>query len=205
MIEKGPPYSLLKAIGIPLFKIYFRLTFKGQENIPSDGGVIIASNHASFIDPLVIAAGIKRKVGFIIIDTYYNKPLIKWFCKSTECIPVSEEMEGAGSMKQAIKYLKRGNVLCIFPEGGRTRDGQLLPAKSGVGILALLTGATVIPTVVKGSFQAYAPHHRFPRPKRIEVIFGKGLNFAQKEGISKKEQAKEVTDIIMEKIKSLCR
>ena len=203
MIDKGPSYSLLKAVGVPLFKTYFRLSFRGQENIPSEGPVLVAANHASFIDPLVIGARIKRKVGSIIIDTFFNKPLINWFCKSTECIAVAEEMEGPGSMKQAIRYLKQGKVLCIFPEGGRSRDGRLMPAKSGAGILALLTGTPVIPTAVKGSFTAYAPHHLIPRPRKIEIAFGEKLTFSLKEGISKKEQAKEATDIIMQKIEGL--
>lgn len=201
----GPPYTLLKAVGVPLFKIYFRLSFKGQENIPSEGPVLVAANHASFIDPLVVAAGIKSRVGFIIIDDFFYKPLIRWFCGSTDCIPVAEKMEGAGSMKRAIRYLKQGKTLCIFPEGGRSKDGKLMPAKSGAGILALLTGAPVIPVAVKGSFSAYAPRHLLPRPKKIEIVYGEKLHFSLKRGIPKKEQAKEATDIIMKRIEKLLR
>ncbi|MBI5375500.1 MAG: 1-acyl-sn-glycerol-3-phosphate acyltransferase [Candidatus Schekmanbacteria bacterium] len=201
----SPLYWFFKFFGNLLFKLYFRFEKSGSENIPAQGPVIIVPNHASFIDPLLIAAAINRKVGYVIIDMFYYKPLIHWFAGLTYCIPVSEEMTGPGGIKSAIKYLRNGNVLCIFPEGGRSRDGKLMEPKSGTGLLAIITGVPVVPTAIKGTFESYPAHYLFPRPKKIKVIFGEPLKFVLEDGRSKKQQGEEITKVIMERIAQMLK
>jgi len=203
-----PPYGLLKAIGIFLFKLYFRLECGGLENIPEKGGFIIAANHASYLDSLFIAATCPRKIGFMILESYYRNPVINWFCSTTFCIPVPERDSGSQTLKEAveylraIKFLKGGNPLCIFPEGGRSPDGRLKEAKTGIAFVALKAGVPVIPAGIIGNFKAYSTHHSFPRPYKISIRYGKPIVF-KKRTYTDREELKNATQVMMERIRQL--
>ena len=203
-----PSYKLLKAIGRVLFKLYFRLECEGLENIPEKGGFIIAANHASFIDPLVIAVTVPKKTGFMIMESYYKKPLLNWFCSTTFCIPVPERDTESRTLKEAVEYLRAikflngWNPLCIFPEGGRSLDGRLKEAKTGIAFVALKAGVSVIPAGIIGNFKAYSPHHLFPRPYKVSVRYGKPIMFERKTRVAGEELI-HATRVIMEKIEGL--
>src|SRR3972149_10817629 len=125
------PYAFIKAIGVPFFKLYFRLKSEGAENIPGKGGVVIAANHSSFFDALFIAATMPRELGFMMLQSFYKKPVLNWFCRATTCIPVPDNESGHQALRHAIEYLRKENALCIFPEGGRSDDGKLKDVKTG--------------------------------------------------------------------------
>ena len=199
-----PSYTILKAIGVLLFKLYFRLECGGLENIPEKGGFIIAANHASYLDSLFIAATCPRKIGFMILESYYKNPVINWFCSSTICVPVpeSEEKPSTLPLKQAMEYLKDGNALCIFPEGGRSPDGNLMEAKAGIAFVALKAGVPVIPVGIIGNFKAYSIHHKLPRPYKVFLRYGKPIVF-KKRTYTDREELKNATQVIMERIRQL--
>lgn len=199
-----PPYAFVKAVGVPLFKLYFRLESEGAENIPVKGSAIIVANHASFIDALFIAATVPRGVGFMMFDSFYKKTVINWFCRSTYCIPVPENESGHQALRQAIEYLKKNNALCIFPEAGRSDDGRLKEGKTGTAFIALKTQIPVIPAGIVGNFRAYSRHHLIPRPYKIIVRYGRPMIFAKKNKISS-EDLRNVTGKIMEKIRELMK
>ncbi|OGL40166.1 MAG: hypothetical protein A3C43_09115 [Candidatus Schekmanbacteria bacterium RIFCSPHIGHO2_02_FULL_38_11] len=195
-------YDLLKAIGVPLFKLYFRLESINAKNIPAKGGVIIVANHSSFIDALFIAATVPRKIGFMMLQSFYKKPVLNWFCRDITCIPVPDNESGHQALRRAIEYLKEGNTLSIFPEGGRSDDGKLKEAKTGTAFIALKTGIPVIPAGIIGNFKAYSKHHLVPRPYKITVRYGKPMVFEKKNKITRNE-LNSTTQLIMEKIKGL--
>ena len=197
-----PPYALLKAIGVPLFKLYFRLESEGKENIPEKGSAIIVANHSSFIDALFIAATVPRKIGFMMLQSFYKKPVLNWFCRDITCIPVPDNESGHHALRRAIEYLKKENALSIFPEGGRSDDGKLKEAKTGTAFIALKTQTPVIPAGIVGNFRAYSKHHLIPRPYKIIVRYGKPMVFAKKNKISS-EDLRNVTGKIMERIREL--
>src|SRR4030066_2297316 len=118
-----PPYAFIKVIGVPLFKLYFRLESEGAEKIPWKGSVVIAANHSSFIDALFIAATVPRKIGFMMLQSFYKKPVLNWFCRATTCIPVPDNESGHQALRHSLESLRKENALCIFPEGGRSDDG----------------------------------------------------------------------------------
>ena len=98
-------YDLLKAIGVPLFKLYFRLESINAKNIPAKGGVIIVANHSSFIDALFIAATVPRKIGFMMLQSFYKKPVLNWFCRDITCIPVPDNESGHHALRRAIENI----------------------------------------------------------------------------------------------------
>ena len=199
-----PSYAIVKAIGVPLFRLYFRLESEGVENIPEKGGVLIVANHSSFIDSLLIAGTATRKTGYMMLESFYKKPLLNWFCRSTCCIPVPDNESGHQALRRAIEYLKKENALCIFPEGGRSDDGKLKEAKTGTAFIALKTQTPVIPAGIVGNFRAYSKHHLIPRPYKIIVRYGKPMVFAKKNKISS-EDLKNVTGKIMDRIRELMK
>src|SRR3989338_1219337 len=171
------PYYFLRTVGVSLFKLYFRLESQGVVNVPEKGSAIIVANHSSFIDALFIAATVPRKIGFMMLQSIYKKPVLNWFCRVTTCIPVPDNESGYQSLRRAIEFLKNKNLLCIFPEGRRSDDGKLKEAKTGTVFIALKTGVPVIPAGIIGNFRAYSRHHLIPRPYRIIVRYGKPIIF----------------------------
>jgi len=198
------PYYFLRTVGVSLLKLYFRLESEGVENIPQEGSAIIVANHASFIDPLVIATTVPRKIGFMILESFYRKPVINWLCSCTTCIPVPEKDSGHQALRYAIEYLKNGNALCIFPEGGRSPDGKLQEAKTGTAFIALKTGTPVIPAAIIGNFRAYSRHHKIPRPYKVVVRYGKPIMFGKGDDFNK-DDLREATQVIMEEIRRLLK
>lgn len=195
-------YMPLRPIGYLLFKLYFRLTGIGTEYIPKEGPGIIAPNHVSYADPPLVAAVTPRMLHFIMLYEHYYHPWFNWLFKRLPCIPIKQGRVNAESLKESLQVLEEGNLLCIFPEGGRTKDNKLMRPMPGIAMLALKTEAPVIPVGIIGSFEAYGPHLRFPRPKRITIRFGPPLIFKKEENPSKARLI-EVSQEIMEHIGTL--
>lgn len=179
MIER-----IIRYIAYIFFKLLFRLEVKNIESIPKDGGVIIAVNHASYLDPPLMAAVLPRKPTFIAKESLFRIPLIGLVIRAYS-IGVRRDVPGPSTLKKAVKVLKNGNLLVIFPEGGRSRDGRLMEIKRGVGLLASLTGAEVVPAYIKGAHRVLPVGARIPRPYKIKIIFGKPI-------IRKKDEPEEV-------------
>jgi 1-acyl-sn-glycerol-3-phosphate acyltransferase len=159
-----------------LFGTYFRWRVYHPERVPRDGPVILASNHASFLDPPLVGAGIPRMVNYLARDTLFRVPVLAWLLRSWRVVPVDRDGGGASGLKGIFDRLKAGGVILLFPEGTRTRTGQLQPARSGIGLVVIKSPAPVIPVRVWGTFEAYGRHTRFPRPRRIAVMYGPPLD-----------------------------
>jgi 1-acyl-sn-glycerol-3-phosphate acyltransferase len=148
------------------------LSVEGADNIPKRGPFIVAANHASFIDPLVLQMAIPINVSWITKKAvYHNKALwlIHRLCRS---IPVN------GALDTAITALvDEGRVVGIFPEGTRSKDGLMKQADFGVAILALRSGSPVLPAGIMGSYEAFGPHAVFPKPRRVTVRIGRPFSF----------------------------
>ena len=162
-----------------LYATYFRWRVFHPERIPATGPVILASNHASFMDPPLIGAGIRRRVNYLARNTLFKVPVVGAMMRSWRVVPVDREGGGAAGLKGIWDRLSDGGVILLFPEGTRTDTGRLRAAKSGVGLVVIKSTAPVVPVRVFGSFAAYGRHLRWPRPRRLMVKYGHPLDFRE--------------------------
>ena len=163
-----------------LFKLFLliwhRLRIRGAENIPDEGGVLLASNHASFLDPPVVGVGYrKRPVHFMARDTLWNSKFGSWWMDKVGCIPVSRGTGDLKALKTTIKMLKEGKVVSMFPEGTRTEDGELQEAKGGIGLIIEKSGCVVVPAYIDGTFRAYPKGSKLIKPLTVAITYGKPI------------------------------
>jgi 1-acyl-sn-glycerol-3-phosphate acyltransferase len=170
-------YWLSRAILEPFFLLYFRMDRVGREHIPREGGLIIAANHRSFLDPFVIGTLVRRPVYFVAKRELFTSRLTAWWLSSLGAFPVDRGNGDRDAMDTARRILERGDVVVIFPEGTRTRPGALGAPKRGVGRLALETGAPIVPVAVIGT-ESVRRGWRI-RPHKVRLRCGRPLLFAQ--------------------------
>jgi 1-acyl-sn-glycerol-3-phosphate acyltransferase len=193
-----------------LFKLYFRWRVYGVHNVPLNGSVILASNHASYLDPPLVGSGLPRDINYLARESLFRFPVVGAVLRSWNSVPVDRDGGGAKGLKMILDRLFAGGAIILFPEGTRTRDGKLQPARSGIGLTVIKSNAPLIPVRVFGTYEAYGRHMKFPRPHRVIVKYGKPMLFkelrAEAETCSKprlKEIYQEVADQIMREIAKL--
>lgn len=182
-------YTCARFILFLLFKIFFRMRIYGRKNFPKSGAVIVAPNHVSFFDPLIAGVGAPRKLNFLARDNLFRVRPFGRILYAVNAHPIKREGGDINAFKIALSRLEKGEAVLIFPEGTRSRDGNLQEAKSGIGFLQRSSGAAVLPCYIKGSQEAWPRHSRFPRPSRISVHFGKPLVFEEISSDKKKQYA----------------
>ena len=168
-----------------LYRTYFRARMYNAERVPETGPVIIASNHASFLDPPLVGSCLHRGISYLARDTLFRYPGVGWLLRKWESVPVDREGGGAAGLKAILDRLLAGGGIILFPEGTRTRDGKLQPARSGIGLVVIKSTAPVVPVRVFGTYEAFGKHVRFPLPHQLTVKFGVPMNF-----VALREEAK---------------
>jgi len=193
-----------------IFASYFRWRVFGAENVPLKGGVILAANHGSFLDPPLIGCGVKRTISFLARESLFHFPGMGALLRSWSVVPVDRDGGGAKGLKMILNRLLAGGGIVLFPEGTRTKDGKLQPARSGIGLTVIKSEAPVVPVHVFGTFEAYGRNHKFPRPHRVMLKYGQPLNFAALRAEAKtcdkarlKEIYQQVADELMAAIAKL--
>jgi 1-acyl-sn-glycerol-3-phosphate acyltransferase len=162
-----------------LFKLYFRWRVYNAERVPLEGGVILASNHASFLDPPLVGSGVRRGINYLARENLFRFPVMGWVLRQWQVVPVDRDGGGAAGLRAILDRLLLGGAIILFPEGTRTRDGKLQPARSGIGLTVIKSTAPVVPVRVFGTFEAYGRHLRLPRPRRVAVKYGQPMRFEQ--------------------------
>jgi len=160
-----------------LFATYFRWRVYNTENVPLEGPAILASNHASFLDPPLVGVPLRRTVYSLARASLFRFWLFGAILRSWLVIPLDREGGSPAGMKRIWDELKHGGAIVIFPEGTRTRDGRLQPAHSGIGLTVIKSTAPVIPVRLFGTYEAFNRKAWFPKPHRIAIKYGKPLNF----------------------------
>ena len=162
-----------------LFQLYFRWRVYNVERVPLEGPVILASNHASYLDPPLVGAGLRRHINYLAREDLFQVPVMGWVLRQWQVVPVDRDGGGAAGLRRILDRLLAGGAIILFPEGTRTRDGKLQTARSGIGLTVIKSSAPVVPVRVFGTFEAYGRHLRFPRPRRMTVKYGRPLSFEQ--------------------------
>jgi 1-acyl-sn-glycerol-3-phosphate acyltransferase len=204
------PYFLGWCAYRTLFKLYFRWRVCNPERVPLEGGVILASNHASYLDPPLVGCGLRRSINYLARENLFRFPVMGWVLRQWQVVPVDREGGGAAGLRAILNRLLAGGAIILFPEGTRTREGKLQPARSGIGLTVIKSSALVVPVRVFGTFEAYGRHLLFPRPYRVVVKYGQPMAFselrAEASACSKarlKEIYQQVADEIMAAIAQL--
>lgn len=170
-------YWFIKGMFWPLGQIYFRMRRRGLENLPRSGSVILVANHSSYLDPPALGSACPRKVHFLITRGVYDLLRFRWFYVGMEAVPVSSNRQDALALRQALRMLRRGEVVGVFPEGERRADGKVGEPRMGAALLAARSGAAVVPVGIRGAYRALPPRGLFPKPFRVEVVFGPPLQW----------------------------
>ncbi len=158
------------------FDLFYELDVVGLDRIPLRGGVIFASNHASFLDPPAIGCRIDRQLHYFARNTLWRQPL-GWILDRLEAIPVKPNESDVQALRGIFKALSSGGSIALFPEGTRSFDGSMLSPKGGAGMLACRNQAVVVPTRIFGSFEAYSRNDKLPRLfQSIRVVYGEPLH-----------------------------
>ena len=204
-------FQAARAVLPPLFKAVWRPRVSGLEHVPPTGGVILASNHLSFADSVVIPVVVPRKVVFLAKDDYFNGTgikgaLIRWWFQGLDMLPVdrSDTKAALTSLDVALEVLGRGEAFGIYPEGTRSKDGRLYRGRTGVAHLALTAGVPVVPVGLRGTEQLQPVGSNLPRIVKVDISFGEPLDFTGKfEGVPLGRARREATDQIMAAIQQL--
>jgi 1-acyl-sn-glycerol-3-phosphate acyltransferase len=175
----NPVYFLGWMFSRGAFKFYFGWRVYNPERVPLEGPVILAANHQSFLDPFLIGGGVRRPINYLARENLFRFPIIGWLLRKWNTVPVDREGGGAKGLRAILERLLAGGGIILFPEGTRSKDGQLQPARSGVGLTVIKSNAPVVPVRVFGTFEAYGRHMRFPRPRRVAVKYGTPMGFEE--------------------------
>ncbi len=182
----------------------YRPKISGREHVPSSGPVLLASNHLSAIDTILIPSFSPRKVQFLAKSSLFSHPISRWFFRSIGAIPVYREVGSAAqsALESGTRVLAAGLVFAVFPEGSRSRDGRLYRGRSGAAFLALETGATVVPVGLIGTSRTILDP-KTGKPSRTEVRFGTPIDLSDLAELPGGRARKEATERIMVAIQKL--
>jgi long-chain acyl-CoA synthetase len=169
----------LQLITSIILRIAFRIRIEGLNKIPREGAVLICPNHQSFIDPILIYAlmpgWILDRLMFLAFGEFFRRPPISWIIKLARVVLTGSSQTLSESLRLCFAGLKRGMAVCIFPEGGRTNTGTIMPPRLGAGILSVETGAPIVPILIEGAINTLShPHPQF-RFAKIRITLGEPI------------------------------
>jgi cytidylate kinase len=192
--------------------LWFRIRVYGRENIPDEGSFILASNHQSYLDPILCGVGLKRHLTFLARDSLFRNPerdalRHKFFAcliYSLNAIPVKRNQADVSSIKTVIARLKQGWSICLFPEGTRTKNGKINDFKPGLGFLCRRSQAQIVPVLIDGAFECWPRHKKIFSSGNVTVRFGQAIAPEQIRDMDDKKLAGILTEKLRQ-MQSLCR
>jgi len=185
-------YSFAKKVVYLIFKPLYRIEIIGLEHFPKDKGVLLCANHIHNFDPPVVGITAPRPVVFMAKEEIFRVPILKTIVKKLNAFPVKRGMSDREALRKGIAVLKEGKVLGIFPEGTRSKTGELMKGMAGVGFFALRTDAVVVPCAIIGPYKIF---------RKLKVVYGKPIDLTKLK--EEKKNAEEVTEVIMSHIQEL--
>lgn len=204
-------YETMRFAVPPLARAIWRPVVEGVDRVPREGPVILASNHLSFADSVVIPVVAPRRVVFLAKEEYFTSPGLKgrlskaWF-EALGMVPLSRDdtASALASLDTALEVLGRGHALGLYPEGTRSRDGRLYRGRTGVAQLALMSGAPVVPVGLHGTDELQPVGSRVPRLAKVTVRFGEPIEPAgEYDGVAPGRARRDLTDRVMTAIQEL--
>ncbi len=188
-----------------LFTFYLPLKAVGQENIPSEGPFVLCSNHASYLDPIVLGySSVRRQVGFMAKEELFRVPVFGSLIRHWGAFPVRRNQRDESAVRAFHDFLHRNKPLVLFPEGTRSHDGELQVPKKGSGKLLYHARVPVLPVYLHGAYEAWSRHRKFPRPGRLKAFFGRPLSLDDLYALpDEKETYRRIAERVMDGIRDL--
>jgi 1-acyl-sn-glycerol-3-phosphate acyltransferase len=185
-------YQFAKAVVSSVLKPLYRIEVIGEDHIPKEGPVLICANHINNLDPPVVGITSPRPIHFMAKAELFKVPVLKGIVKNLNAFPVKRGMGDREALRKGLAILNDNQVLGIFPEGTRSKDGKLGKGLAGAGFFALRTKAAVIPCAIIGPYKPF---------KKLKVVYGPPINMETLR--EKKASAEEATEVIMSHIEEL--
>lgn len=185
-------YSFAKSTVYAILKPIYRFEVIGAEKFPKEGGILLCSNHIDALDPPVVGINTPRPVNFMAKEELFKIPILKSLLPGVNAFPVKRGLSDRDALRKALKLLKDGEVVGLFPEGTRSKDGTLGKGFSGAGFFALRGEANVVPCAIIGPYKPF---------RKLKIVFGDMIDIAPYR--ERKASADEVTEVIMERIGQL--
>lgn len=160
-------------------RLFFRASASGLENVPTEGGVVLASNHSSHLDPLMMGIFVRRRCWYVARMTLARLPLVGLWMRAIGVIFIDRKSPGREAIGRAIEFLERGEIIGYFPEGTRSVDGKVRGFHKGLLLLLKKSDASVVPVGIEGSFSAFPKGAWLPRPRRVTVRYGRSRPAAE--------------------------
>ena len=190
---------VLKIVLYPFYRLLFWYSVSGLENIPQTGGVIFSSNHISYLDPVLWITVIRRRIRFMAKQELFKNPLLGWFLRRMDVFGIERGGGDMAAVKTAIRVVRNGEILGLYPEGTRSKDGKPGRAKTGVALIAKAAKCDVVPAAVicRGKLRPF---------KRIRLVVGKPVSYqeiADRTPDNSRESLRAAADYIMGQITTL--
>jgi 1-acyl-sn-glycerol-3-phosphate acyltransferase len=197
-------YWFVRIITGLLVRLFFVLDIKGRENLPLSGAYIIASNHRSNLDPVILAASIERKLFFLAKAELFENRIAEFLLQHLNCIRLRRSGEDKPALRQGLKALRSGKVLLLFPEGTRSKNKRLGRGKTGLSLFAFAAKVPVVPVFVTGTEKALPIGARRIHHSIIRVVFGKPVRPKKDiDCLKRKTEYRNFVDNVMESISAI--
>lgn len=191
-------YKICRFISFVIVSLLFEIKVSGKENIPKTGAFILASNHISNLDPVILGVVCPKCLNYIAKKELFRGRFWAFFFDRLNCIPVKRDCMDIFALKEAMKRVAGGKALLFFPQGRRGVVKAETKAQPGIGFLVSKSDAPVVPAFITGTDQAMPKGTRFPKPVEISVVFGRQIYIERRE-----TPYQEISDIIMDEIRRL--
>jgi 1-acyl-sn-glycerol-3-phosphate acyltransferase len=196
-------YTAVKIFFRIVFTVYNRLETRGLDRIPRGVPLIVASNHASYIDPPLIGGIFPGRLRYLAKESLFRNPFFGLLIRALGALPVSryDSRKAGSALKLMLNVLAHGESILIFPEGTRSPDGRLQPLEEGAAFLSVKSGIPLLPVYIKGSNLVWPPHKALPRPAKVTVTFGEPI--LSSGGGMERERRSALTKTLDEALRSL--
>lgn len=178
-------YDLFRVVARLATVLLLRMRCKGRRHIPASGPALVCANHQSVLDPPLIGLAFDRRLNYLARRSLFKSRLFAAFIEFLDAIPIDRDGSGLGGLKETLRRLKRGEMVLIFPEGTRTRDGEVSPLKPGFVSVARRSRAPLLPVGLDGAFDVLPTGAVLPRPTVVHLVIGEAIS---------PEQAAELDD-----------
>lgn len=195
-------YKYLRFICSVLVRGLFHFQVRGRHNLRKPKGAIFAVNHSSYLDPIFAGVAARKPIYYLARKTLFRNKFFGWLLRNINVIPFNRDAPDTIALKNVIQLLQKGKIVLIFPEGTRTKDGNLQRAHLGIGFIALKAGVPVVPAYIKGAYKIWPKNSKFIKLKKAWINIGEPINLDKWQGKSKIEKSdyEELADLVMQRI-----
>jgi 1-acyl-sn-glycerol-3-phosphate acyltransferase len=172
-------YDFLRIFCRMVGVVVFAIRVRERRFVPGEGGALILSNHQSHLDPVLVGLATDRRLNYLARQTLFRFTPFRWLINSLDAIPLDREGLGLSGLKETLRRLKGGEIVLIFPEGTRTRDGDVGKLKPGFCVLARRANVPLVPVGIEGSYESWPRTRLLPVPAAIHIQFGQPLTSAE--------------------------